>query len=431
MILSETQVSSESLPGSRLRLTIELSADDVEAGFAQALKNLSQKIKVPGFRRGKVPAALIEAQISSEALGQEAANVLASGLLPKALANFENKILELPRLETPDLQRGQAGRLRATVTVLPEVVLPELNQLAIEEPHTEITENDIATEIEARLERLAEVQPVEREVRQGDLVIGDLKLSAGETVVELTAQELGVEPEVDGELKDLLALLLGTKIGESISAMLQLPKDSEYEELAGQEVQAELKIQGIKEKVIPDLTDEVATLLNSDQEITVEAFRNSISQKLIEDATARDKTELRQRAMAAVVEKVEMEIPDLLIDHEIKQRMETMDQRLKGSGLSMKTLLESSGRSEQAYAAALRPDVEQGLKAELTLEAVAEKLAEQPSQEFIEAEIRRTTADSEETAEEWLKDEKAVNYFRLNLLKQQALDRLVEEVGRK
>ncbi|MGH7866469.1 MAG: hypothetical protein ACREP9_02290, partial [Candidatus Dormibacteraceae bacterium] len=107
------------------------------------------------------------------------------------------------------------------------------------------------------------------------------------------------------------------------------------------------------------------------------------------------------------------------------------DQRLKGSGLSMKTLLESSGRSEQAYAAALRPDVEQGLKAELTLEAVAEKLAEQPSQEFIEAEIRRTTADSEETAEEWLKDEKAVNYFRLNLLKQQALDRLVEEVGRK
>ncbi|MGH7866544.1 MAG: trigger factor, partial [Candidatus Dormibacteraceae bacterium] len=312
MILSETQVSSESLPGSRLRLTIELSADDVEAGFAQALKNLSQKIKVPGFRRGKVPAALIEAQISSEALGQEAANVLASGLLPKALANFENKILELPRLETPDLQRGQAGRLRATVTVLPEVVLPELNQLAIEEPHTEITENDIATEIEARLERLAEVQPVEREVRQGDLVIGDLKLSAGETVVELTAQELGVEPEVDGELKDLLALLLGTKIGESISAMLQLPKDSEYEELAGQEVQAELKIQGIKEKVIPDLTDEVATLLNSDQEITVEAFRNSISQKLIEDATARDKTELRLRALAAVVEKVEMEIPDLL-----------------------------------------------------------------------------------------------------------------------
>src|SRR5215469_2835534 len=301
MTAADVSVVTETLPGSQVGLTIEVPPEQVDRAYDRALNRLAQRVRIGGFRPGKAPRPLVEARVGPAAVREEVVDTLVPGLVSRALRDNNIDAIDRPRVEVQELERGRPGRFTARVSVMPEVTLPDLDTLHVERQHTEVDDEMVGRRIRDLLDQRAEIEPVDREVRAGDIVVADLRVIVDGREIESEARKASeFELSEDRVVPELMAALPGRSVGEVATAEVTLPENHSDEDLRGKPATLQLTVQGLKEKRVPELTDELAQELSGGEHATPDALREGVRADLVEQARRVDELAFEQAAVKAV-----------------------------------------------------------------------------------------------------------------------------------
>ncbi len=412
-----------------MALTIEVSADEVEVAFERVIRRLSQKVKIQGFRPGKAPRAVVEARLGLPAIREEVIEELVPQVVSRALTESGLDPIDRPQVDLIEFERGKPGRFTATVSVMPEVLLADLEQVRLEKSRTEVTDEMVDRRVGELLETQASLEPVERPVQEGDVIVADLAVSA-DGVEVLSASRKAMEVEVkDGVLiPELTAAVIGKSADEVAEAEVQMPADTADAELANKLATLRLTVRGVKQKNVPPLNDRVAETISNGEQKTALELKIAVRRDLEEQAQRLDDLNHEQQVLKAVVEGSTVEIPATLVDHEVSHQLEDLEQRIQRQGLRLDRYFAYSGTTAQEWAAKARPDAESRLKVDLVLEAATRKLGTNPTTEEVYAYLLTEAARDEELKSEVDKltqNKTAVEYFRHRLTRLKTLAELV------
>jgi trigger factor len=430
---SPLSVVTEQLPKSQVGMTIEVPAETVDATFERVLNRLTSKARIEGFRPGRAPRALVEARLGPAVLREEVVETMIPEVVRQALEEKSIDPIENPNVEVLELERGRPARLKATVTVMPEVKLGDVSALEVPSPSVEVTDEMVERRLEDLRQPLAEITPVEREARTGDLVVIDVEVEMEGAVVESESRK-AMEAELrDGVLlPELLAVLPGTFVGETRTASVKFPDTYGDPQLAGKEATIKVTVQGVKEKVLPPLDDAIAKQLSNGEHESVESFRTSTRAALEQSAREMAKLEREQALVKALVGASSVEVPVALVDRELTSQLESMERSLNRQGLKLDRYLEYMGKTIDQWVAEERPEAEERLKVDLVLGEYAKQQELEPSDEDVLRFIEEQAGQDDELKgqlDELKKSQSARRYFASRLRRRRVLDRLAEPAG--
>lgn len=417
----------KTLAKSRLELTFDVPASRVDSAYDRVLNRLAQRVKIEGFRPGKAPRAVLEARLGPTALREEVIDSLVPSLVAEALTEREIEPVDRPQVEVAELERGRAGRFVATLTVLPEVKLPDLNSLNVARPSTTVDDQLVERRIDELREQKAILEPVERPVQVGDVVVLDLDvLVDGEPLPDEERRASEIEVREGVLIPELLAVLPGTAADETREAEIKLPDEHPR---AGTPAVVRATVRGVKEKHLPELDDELAKELTDGKQETVDAFREAVRDDL--EVTARQVEQLafEQGVVKAAVEGSEVEVPDALIDLELDRRQEELEHALGHQALRLDAYLGYQQTTVDEWRSRQRDDAEARVRTDLVLDAVARqenvKPAEDELRTYMQAELERDP-ELQHRMGELMESGSARRYFERRLRRLRTLERLVE-----
>jgi trigger factor len=426
-------VVTEQLPKSQVGMTIEVPTELVDATYERVLNRLVSRAKIEGFRPGRAPRALVEARLGPAVVREEVVETMIPEVIRQALEEKSIDPIDNPDVEVLELERGRPARLKATVSVMPEVTLADITTLHPDLHGHEVTEEMLTRRLEELRDPMAEVTPVERELRLDDIAVIDVEVEVGGEVIESETQK-AMEAELkEGVLRpELLAVLPGTFVDETREAKVTFPEEYGDPKLAGKEATMRVTVRGVKEKILPPLDDALAKTLSNDAHETVEAYRQSVRQDLEESVRAMEKVEREQEVVRVLVEASSVEVPAALVDRELTSQLESMERSLNRQGLRLERYLEYLGKTLDQWMADQRPDAEARLKIDLVLAEFAKRENLEPSDEdvinFLEEQAAKDGELKDQVAE--LKNSpSARRYFASRLRRLRVLDRLVEVAG--
>src|SRR5438067_64065 len=380
-------------------MTIEVPADVVDATYDRVLSRLASRAKIEGFRPGKAPRALVESRIGPAALREEVVETMVPEVVRQALDEKSIDPIDNPDIEVLELERGRPARLKATISVMPEVTLADVRSLKVEAPdHShEVTDEMLQRRLDDLREPMAEITPVEREVRAGDIAVIDIEVEVGGKVMESESRK-STEAEVrEGVLlPELLAVLPGTFVGETREASVSFPESYSNPELAGKDANIRVTVQGVKEKVLPVLDDALAKSMTNGKQETAEAYRAAVREELQESGAAVERMEREQAVVKALVDASAVEIPVSLVDRELTSELESLERTLNRQGLKLDKYFEYLGKSVDDWIAEHRPDAEERLKVDLVLGEFAKREGLEPSDEEVIEYLEEQAAQDEE-----------------------------------
>jgi trigger factor len=395
------------LPDSRVRVQVQVPPVELEGRLERKAQQLGRELKLPGFRRGKVPAALVIRRIGREAVLEQAVREALSGWYADAIETAGIVPVGDPQLDLSDLPpEGEALEFSIEIGVLPTAQLGDYEGLEVPRREPLVEDQQITQEIDAMRDRLARLETAERPAADGDFVVIDYVgyLPAGEDGAEPSR-----EPFAGGEGRDQLVELgggnlipgfeeglLGASAGESREVQLTFPADYPAEELAGREATFDVTLKEVKAKELPAVDDDLAIDAGFD---SLEELRGDIRGRLIESDESRIEGEFRQAALDAAVERATVEVTPELVKARAREMWERMLHSLSHRGISREAYLQIAGREESEILGEMEPDAELALKREAVLTAVvaAEQLS--PSEDdLLEAVTATAERDSLEPA---------------------------------
>jgi trigger factor len=431
MATNPLSVVTEQLPKSQVGMTIEVPAETVDATYDRVLNRLTSKARIEGFRPGRAPRSLVEARLGPAVVREEVVELMVPEVMRQVLQEGSIDPIESPDVEVLELERGRPARLKATVSVMPEVKLGEVPKL--EEPINpiEVTDEMVDRRLEDLREPLAEITPVEREARNGDVVVIDVEVDVDGTVIESeTRKAMEAELKEGVLLPELLALIPGAKVEETRSVLVKFPDDYSDPQLAGKDATIKVTVQGVKEKVLPALDDEMAKQLSNGDHENVESFRQSTRAALEESAKEMAKLDREQALVKGLVESSSVEVPVALVDRELTSQLESMERTLNRQGLKLERYFEYMGKNINQWVEEERPAAEQRLKVDLVLGEYAKRQDLEPSDEDVASFLEEQAGEDDELkgqVEELKRSESAKRYFASRLRRRRVLDRLAAE----
>jgi trigger factor len=420
---SELSVSVDRKSASQVELTVEAPADQVEAAVNAALRRLGGRIRIPGFRPGKAPAPIVERVVGWEALKQETIDALLPEMYSTALEQGGVEPVGEPEVKLGELERGQAFGFTATVTVMPEVDLGKYGEeLRVEEEHTEITEDrvdEVLEELRRRHSTLVRVE--DRPVQAGDVLRATLAMRRAGEFVGGEQEERDVEVDRERLLPGLADALLGLDAGDTHTVTLTLPEDYSREELRGATVEVEVAVHEIRERELPPLDDELARLDGHGE--TLAELRDHYRQRLTEVAEAEDRERFEAKVLQALRERVDIDVPEPLVDREIDNQLTEMSVQLAQAGLQLERFLEYSGQTIEQVRGERREGAVQRVKLDLALQALASAEGIEVDEADVEREEKRLSTGRKLTAEQRRRLHRSVHH---DLLLRGAAQRAVE-----
>jgi trigger factor len=433
MAIADLQVSTEELPGSQIGITVEVPQAEVDRAFDRVVQRLQQRVKIEGFRPGKAPRELVEARVGESALREEALELLVPEVVSQVLEEKSIEAIDRPRVDVEEFERGKAARFKARVSLYPEVKLADLDQLEVETAKPEVTEEMVDRRIEELRDRLAEVTPVDRPAQRGDIVVADIDVEVdGQDVPAEQRRAIEVEVKEEVLIPELLAAVPGHSAGETVEADITLPEDHVDESLRSKPAHIRFTVQGVKEKKLPPLDDELAGQLTEGKQQTLAALRDAVRDDLDETSARLAQLTFEQAVVKEVVERSQVEIPQSMVDHEVAHQLEELEQRLQQQGLRLDRYLTYLQKTPEEWVGEARPDAESRIKVDLVLEAVGKKLQVEPSDDEVMAFMRSEAARDPELQQRYLEmvaNRGVRDYFRHRLARLQVLQRLVEKAG--
>ena len=383
----------ENLEKNMAKLTIEVSAEDFEKALQGAYEKNKGKIAVNGFRKGKVPRAMIEKVYGAGIFYEDAANALIPGEYAKAAAESGLDIVSQPEIDITQIEKGSNFIFTATVALKPEVTLGEYLGVEIEKVDTKVTADEVKAELEKVREQNSRIVAVttNRGVKDKDHTIIDF-----EGFVDGEAFEGGKGtdyPLVIGSnsfIDNFEEQLIGAKVGKEVEVNVTFPENYHAENLAGKPALFKVTVKEIKVKELPALDDEFAKEISEFE--TLADYKADIKAKLTETKKANAEKEKQAKAVAKAVENATMDIPQAMIKSQADRIAEDFAQRLQQQGLSFDMYLQYTGASVDKFMESLMPEAEARIKNSLVLEAVAKAENIQISDKDFEAELEKMAA---------------------------------------
>src|SRR6266480_798343 len=420
---AELSVVTERLPKSQVGMNIEVPAELVDATYDRVLNRLASRAKIEGFRPGHAPRALVEARLGPAVLREEVVETMVPDVIRQALDKESIDPIENPDVEVLELERGKPAKLKATISVMPAVDLADLSKIKVELPdHShEVTDEMLERRLDDLREPLAEITPVEREVRQGDIAVIDIEVEVDGKVIESESRK-STEAEVkEGVLlPELVAILPGTFLDETREAKVTFPDSYSNPALAGKDATIRVTVRGVKEKLLPALDDALAKSLTNGKQETAGAYRQAVREELEESAHAVAKMEREEAVVKALVDASSVDVPD------------SLERTLSRQGLKLERYLQYLDRSMDQWMADQRPEAEGRLKVDLVLAEFAKREGLEPSDDEVVKFLEEQAEEDEELktqVKELKKSASARRYFASRLRRRRVLDRLLQIAG--
>jgi trigger factor len=414
-------------------MTIEVPTELVDATYERVLNRLVSRAKIEGFRPGRAPRALVEARLGAAVVREEVVETMIPEVIRQALEEKSLDPIDNPDVEVLELERGRPARLKATISVMPEVTLADVTTLHPDLHGHEVTEEMLERRLEDVRQPMAEITPVERELRAGDIAIIDVEVEVDGQVVESETQKaMEAELKEGVLLPELLAALPGTFVDETREVNVTFPETYSDPNLAGKNATIRVAVRGVKEKILPALDDALAKTLSNGAQETVESYRDAVRQELEESVRAMEKLEREQEIVRVLVEASSVEVPQTLVDRELTSELESMERTLNRQGLKLERYLEYLGKTLDEWMADQKPDAEARLKIDLVLAEYAKRENLEPSDEAVITFLEEQAAKDGELSDQVAalkKSPSARRYFASRLRRQRVLDRLVEVAG--
>lgn len=384
-----TQV--EELGGDTVRLRVEVPAHDVHHAVEHATSDLASSVKIPGFRPGKVPIPILEQRLGKERIYAEAVDSHISGWFWNAAARARIRPVAQPQYDY-ELPTGDdaAWEFTATVPVQPKVDVVDWTTLEVGRPEAEVPEELVTQELEALRESVAELVPAEgRPAREGDTVVVDIVSPDGEaqrdTVIELGAGRLVDEVE---------AALLGASAGETKSVTYELADEST--------AAVEITLKEISEKVLPELDDELAR--SASEFDTIAELRADIESRVREALEAEIENAFRANAVDALVVASKVSPAGPLVESRTRELLTGFIRSLERRGIAPETYLQLTGRTAEELTKSMQLEAALSVARELALEAVADKVGIEVSDDEVKQLVREQAEAAGEDADEVIED---------------------------
>jgi trigger factor len=412
------RTSVEELPENRVRLEVEVPEADVRHAIEHAASDIAETARIPGFRKGKTPLPVVIARVGKDALWQEAVRSHLESWFWSAAASSGIRPVGSPDVELgaapPD---GGPFRFTATVNVVPKPELADWRGLEVAAPEPDVPADLVERELDALRATVAELTPVDRPVREGDTVVLDLVGERAGTQRDYVA-EVG-----SGRLvTEIESALVGMSAGES--KRVTVPVDEETTEV-------EVTVKEVKERVLPPLDDDLARAASEFE--TLADLRADVEGRLRDDVEGEAEAAFRENAVDALVEASRVEVPAPLVDRRAAELWAGMARSLERRGISVEMYLAMSGQTQEQVVERLRAEGERAVKRELVLDAVADELGLEVSEEDVEAFVRdqaEAVGDDPEETVGALREHGTFESLRGDLRLRSALDAVAAGVKR-
>ena len=424
---SALQTTSERLDKDRIKMRVEVPEPAFAPAVEAVYRRWANEIKVPGFRKGKVPRQLIDQRVGPDVVREEALRDAIGDFYRRALEAEDVEAIAAPEIEVVEFEAGSPLVFEATIDVRPEVPLPEPAEITVDAPPSEVTDGDIDEQLEALRERFAELETVGREARRGDHVLIDLKgYRHDEPVEDASAPDYLYEigsrsgpPKLDGELE-------GSRPGAIIKFNDTIPAG----DLAGQELSFTVLVKEVKAKKLPPLDDGFAKTVGEFD--SLKELRDDLRGRLKDVKRAMVEDRIRALTLEALVDASTFEPPEKLVEGEFEHRLTHLMEDLKGAGLTMEQYASSAGTTELELRADLRRQAARAVKAEMLLEEIARFASIDVTNDDVGREIAiaaaRAGRDPKEVAEE-VASSGRLGAIAADIMRRKALDHVVEQAN--
>jgi trigger factor len=422
------QTSSERVDKDRVKLRVEVPEDALRPAVEEVYRRWAREIRVPGFRKGKVPRQLIDARVGADAVREEAVRDALPDLYRDALQAEELEAIAPPEIEVIDFESGVPLVFEATVDIRPEIHLPELSALTVDAPPEEVTDDDVDEQLERLRDRFAELETVGRDVRRGDFALIDVRAYRNdETVEDASAPDLLYEvgsrsgpPRLDDELQ-------GTRPGAILRFNDEVVLPSPEGRGEPQELSFTVLVKEVKAKKLPALDDDFARTVG--EFATLEELRADLRERLADVKQRLAQEELRGRVLEELVDATEVDAPDKLVEAEFNHQLAHLEEDLRRAGLSLDKYAEQTGSTELEVRRDVRLRATRAVKAELILEEVARQAEIGVDDEDIGREIALVAARSQQDPQDVAKqvvESGRVSTLAADIMRRKALDHVVE-----
>ena len=379
----------EKLEKNMAKLTIEVSAEDLDKAMEKAYQKQKSRISLPGFRKGKAPRKMIESMYGKGVFMEDAVNSLVPQEYTKALGECDLEIVSQPEINVTQMEPGKALIFTADVAVKPEVTLGDYKGVEVPKSEIAVTDEEVDAEVKKEQDKNARTVAVEdRAAANGDITTIDF-----EGFVDGVAFEGGKGTDYALTLGSGTFIpgfedqLVGANSGDHVEVKVTFPEEYQAKELAGKEAVFQCDVKKIETKEVPELDDEFAKDVSEFD--TLAEYKEDVKKKLTEKKEKEARTAKENAAVDKAIENAQMDIPELMTKTECRQMMDDFSRRMQQQGLSMEQYFQFTGQSMDKMMEDMKPQALKRIQTRLVLEKVAEAENIQPSEEEITEEIQK------------------------------------------
>ena len=407
-------------------ISFSASKEEFAKGLDSAFKRAVKRVNAPGFRKGKLPRAVFNKMYGEEALYQDAVDAVLPAAYTKAIDQLKVSPLAMPDIDVKEISKENGVSFEAVVTVKPNVELGEYKHLGIKKEEVEVTDADVEERLERLLSNQAEWQIKEGEAKKGDIVVIDFKGFIGDEAFE-GGEAKGYELELGSGsfIPGFEDQLEGKVAPVDTEVNVTFPENYQVADLAGKEAKFEVTIHDVKEKVLPELTDEFVKEFSKEAASTVAEYKEKLRGEIKvqkEEAAAKAYSD---KVISTAVENAKLTVPTKLIDQEVNSMFEQFAGNLSRQGLSFELYEQFTGKGADELKAEMRSDAENKIKTSFVLGEIAEVEKVEVTDADIDAEVKEL-ATMYNMTEEGVRTRISVEDLRGELIIQKTVEFLKE-----
>ena len=379
----------EKLEKNMAKLTIEVSAEELDKAMEKAYQKQKSRISLPGFRKGKAPRKMIESMYGKGVFMEDAVNSLVPQEYSKAIADCDLEIVSQPEINVTQMEPGKALIFTADVATKPEVTLGDYKGVEVPKPEIAVTDEEVDAEVKKEQDKNSRTVVVEdRAAANGDITTIDF-----EGFVDGVAFDGGKGSDYALTLGSGTFIpgfedqLVGANTGDHVEVKVTFPEEYQAKELAGKEAVFQCDVKKIETKEVPELDDEFAKDVSEFD--TLAEYKEDVKKNLTEKKEKEARTAKENAAVDKAIENAQMDIPDLMIQTQCRQMMDDFARRMQQQGLSMDQYFQFTGQSMDKMMEDMKPQALKRIQTRLVLEKIAETENTQPSEEEITEEIQK------------------------------------------
>ncbi len=402
-------------------LHIELDEEDIDPYLNKAYKKVVSRVNIPGFRKGKAPRSIIEQYFGKESLINEELDSMLPELTSKAISQQELDIVGMPSIS---LEKMDPISFSATVPLTPSIDLGDYSSIRVKRKSTRITKKVIDERIEQLRTSVAAWEPADRKIQTGDMVSANIVgVHNDDEVINEPDGVYLVSEEIERPFPGFANKLIGLESDKPSTFELDIPKDFNDEKLAGNTISFNVTVKDIKERILPEVTDEFAQSLGAEYE-DLDSLKSEIRKSLKSEAEAEAIRDFRENIISELINTATIELPPLLVQLESEHMVNEQERMVQQANMVLDDYLQSIGTTREQLIEESRTEAVNRLNRSFILSKLADVEEVEISNEEIETRIEELFADSEENLPNASQTIEMKDYLERSMKMEKTIERL-------